>query len=161
MAQPHDRFGLEMLVELISAEQSQALVGTPVDRVESRLEMSLALARRAGLDQLVLHLDRQDFAWLCNARVVDRLSSSASVMKVDGALVRRAKPGMDSHITGFFPDGREGGQHPFPIIGDPSLIPDFVTHVPTEAEKAAMLERFKAAGQQNALHLMLPGGTVH
>lgn len=161
MTHPHDRFGLDILVELISAEQSQSPDGSPVDRIEARLSLSLVLARTAGLDGLALHLDRRDFAWLCNARMIDRLSSAASVMKIDEVPVRRAKPGMETHITGNFADGREEGTHPFPVVGDPSLIPGFIHHVPSDDDKAAMLERFQRAGQMNALHGITGNGTVH
>lgn len=161
MKHPHDRFGLEILVELISTEQSQSPDGYPTDRIEVRLCLSLSLARMAGLEGLTLHLDRRDFGWLCNARGIDRLSNAASVMTVEGIAVRRAKPGLETHITGMFADGREEGMHPFPVVGDPSLIPGFVHHVPTDAEKVAMLERFRSAGLKTALHVIPESGTVH
>ncbi len=161
MAHPHDRFGLETLVELISAEQSQSPEGTPVSRVEDRLKASVAIARGAGLDNLQLHLDRFDMAWLCNARGIDRLSSAANLMKVDFVPVRRAKPNMESHLTGAFADAREPGIVPFPLIGDPSRNPNFVQHIPTDDDKAAILERLRVAGRTAMLEDMPDDGTVH
>jgi len=161
MAHPHERFGLETLVELISAEQSQSPEGTPVSRVEDRLKASVAIARGAGLDSLEIVLDRFDMAWLCNARGIDRLSSAASLMKIDFVPVRRAKPGMESNITGVFADAREAGTVPFPLISDPSGNPNFVQHIPTEDDKAAMLERLRTAGRMAILDEMPNDGTVH
>ncbi|MBP2159090.1 MULTISPECIES: hypothetical protein [Asticcacaulis] len=161
MGHPHERFGLETLVELISAEQAQSPAGTPVGRVEERLKASIAIARGAGLDNLQIHLDRFDFAWLCNARGIDRLTSAANAMKIDVVPVRRAKPGMDSHMTGAFVDAREAGMLPFPLIGDPSMIPNFVQHIATAADKAAILERLQKAGRNVILAEMPEDGTVH
>lgn len=161
MSQPNDTFGLDILVELIAAEQGQAIEATPVSRIEARLTASIALAREANLAPQMLFLARQDFAWLCNARGIDRLSSAASVLKIASLPVRRAQPGLDSHIVGVFADGRDETAHPFPVIGDPSLIPDFVRRIPSEAEKADMLERFNAAGRQKVLETMPPGSTRH
>ena len=161
MTHRHDRFGFDIIVELIAAEQSQSPDGSPIDRVETRLGLSLGLARRAGLDGLELHLDRRDFAWLCNARVVDRLSRAASLMKVDGVAVRRAKAGFETHITGTFVDGREDGVHPFPVVGDPSLVLGFVHHITSEDEKAAMRQRFVAEGRMKAVQAMTGNATVH
>lgn len=161
MGHPHDRFGLETLVELVTAEQGQSPHGTPVERIEARLRASVAIARRAGLDSLQIHLDRFDFAWLCNARGIDRLTSAANVMKIDVVPVKRAKPGMDSHITGAFVDARETGMLPFPLIGDPSKIPGFVQRVATDADKAEMLERLRVAGRTAILEDMPEDGTVH
>jgi hypothetical protein len=161
MTHPHDRFGLETLVELISAEQSQSADGTPVARIEDRLKASVAIARGAGLDSLQIQLDRFDFAWLCNARGLDRLSSAATAMKIDFVPVKRAKPGMESHITGAFVDAREAGELPFPLIGDPSNIPNFVQHIPTKDDKVAMLDRLRTAGRVAFLDEMPDDGTVH
>jgi hypothetical protein len=161
MAPPHERFGFETLVELISAEQSQSPEGTPVSRIENRLKASVVIARGAGLDNLQIHLDRFDMAWLCNARGIDRLSSAANLMKVDFVPVRRAKPGMESHITGEFADAREAGVVPFPLIGDPSHNPNFVQHVATDEDKSAMLERLRAAGRAAILEDMPNDGTLH
>jgi len=161
MGHPHERFGLEILVELITAEQGQSSSGTPVERIEERLKASVAIARRAGLDSLVLHLDRTDFGWLCNARGIDRLSNVANALRVEFVPVKRANPGMDSHITGAFVDGHETGALPFPVLGDPSEIPNFVQRVATDADKAELLGRLKAAGRTAILEDMPESGTMH
>jgi hypothetical protein len=161
MSHPHDRFGLEALVELITAEQGQSPAGTPVERIEERLRASVAIARKAGLDSLVIHLDRFDFAFLCNARGIDRLTSAANLLKIELVPIRRAKPGMDSHITGVFADARETGTLPFPLIGDPSKIPNFVQRIATDTDKAEMLERLRTAGRTAILEDMPEAGTVH
>ncbi len=138
----------EILVEVIAAHDSQSLDGTPESRVEERVEQSIALARSAALTDLRLYLDRQDLAWLCAARRVDRYSEAARHLNVGGLNVSRAKVGFESHLLGLAATGIE---RPFPIIADPSLTPGFIQYVPTEMEKAALLEKFQAYVLQEAI----------
>ncbi|MFP1133052.1 hypothetical protein [Asticcacaulis sp. W401b] len=138
----------ELLVEILCAQSAQTLDGTPVSRVEARLLKSLELARMAGLKKITLWLDRQDFAWLCNARGIDRLSSAAAHLKIEDIPVLRAKSGTDSHYLGVSAFGEDV---PLPVLSDPSLTRNFQTYVPNSAEKAAMLENLKALGHQNLL----------
>ncbi len=157
MRNPAERFGFDILVELMAAHQSQSLDGSPVSRVENRLSVSLTLARQAGLTDLRLFLERRDFGWLCISRGIDRVSTAAGQMHLDGFPVRQALSGMDSHIVGRFADGREASDTPFPIVQDPSLIPGFVQRIPSETDKAEMLRRVQVA----AIEAVAGKTTVH
>lgn len=147
------KFSFDVLVELMTAHAAQSPEGTPVSRVESRLSHSLNLARKAGILDLEIWLDRNDYMWLCNARGVDRLSTVAARMMIECVPARRARQGCESHIAGVTGDDEVVC---FPIIADPSLTPDFRQMIATPAEKAAMLQNFERLGKEAALVSLNP-----
>ena len=82
-------------------------------------------------------------------------------MKVDFVPVKRAKAGLDSHITGIVADAPGSGVLPFPVIGDPSELPNFVQRIATDAGKAELLERLRAGGRAVVPEDMPGSATVH
>ncbi len=148
-----NRFPLEILVELIAAHDSQSLVGSPADRVEDRLAMSIDLARRAGLSDLKILLDREDLQWLCDAAGIERFSSAAVRLRVSDVAVHRAGVGYESHIVGVFSDKSIGK---FPLVREPTHTPGFVQHHASDAEKRDLLAKFVSIGYADALANLSP-----
>ena len=143
-----NRFPLEILVELIAAHDAQSLVGSPVDRIEHRLTISVELARRAGLYDLKILLDREDLHWLCDAGGIERFSSAAARLRIDDVPIHRAGIGYESHIAGVFSDEAVGK---FPLVREPTHTPGFVQHHATDAEKRDLLAKFVSIGYADAL----------
>ena len=151
------RFPLEILVELIATHDSQTLEGGPSDRIEKRVKSSLALARRAGLSDLTVLLDKQDLGWLCEMRQVERFGAPVARLRIDQVPVRRASVLHESHIAGTFQDGVIGA---FPIIHEPTLTPGFSTYTASDEEKKRLLAQFVAEGYTNELQQFQPALTA-
>ena len=149
-------FPLEVLVELIAAHDAQSLVGSPVDRVEARLSISLDLARKAGLRDLKILLDREDLQWLCDALGIERFSSAAACLRIGDVPIHRAGIGYESHITGIFSDRAAGT---FPLVRESTHTPGFCQHDASDQEKSDLLAKFVAIGYADAInHLSPPPG---
>jgi hypothetical protein len=96
----HDVFGV--LAALLAAQLPAPAGDSPVERVVERIERSISLAVQSGLRDASVHLDRQDFAWLCNAMGIDRLSMARFRMKVSGLVVHRSSGEGASHVRGLW-----------------------------------------------------------
>ncbi len=141
-------FPLEVLVELIAAHDAQSLVGSPVDRVEARLSISLDLARKAGLQDLKILLDREDLQWLCDALGIEWFSSAATRLRIGDVPIHRAGSGYESHIVGAFSDRTSAT---FPLVREPTHTPGFVKHHASDQEKSDLLAKFVAIGYADAI----------
>jgi len=135
------RFPLNVLVELIFAHHSLCLDGSPIDRIDGRIQISLELARQAALTHLQVHLTAQDLLWFCEARKIDHSYAIGDPL-VLGVPAQNAGFNLPSHVFGRFSDGEEGRM---PLIIEPTQNAGYVQRELSDAEKQSFTKELAAA----------------
>jgi hypothetical protein len=155
MAQTGSNDVFEVLVALLAAHDTTTVGNNPVERVVARIERSIELAGQTALTDASVHLDKQDFAWLCNALGVDRLSMARFRMKVSGLVVYRSMNEDGSYIRGFW----AGKPAALPIIQDPVQSLDRSQGSDWSDDALSVTEKRVQCAQQLVLKDMDPRAT--